>query len=291
MSAKTPLNYYGGKQRIAKWIISHFPPHECYVEPFGGGAAVLFAKPPSPVEVYNDIDGALVEFFRVLQDERLAAELIRRVVLTPYSRSEFERAKAVYREYQKVPEKWRDDDKRVEVAWAIAVRIVQSIGGRGESWSYGRTDKKSALNLRKWVRLPALLEAAVGRLKCVQIEHDDALKVIERYDSPETLFYLDPPYYPESRASVKDYAYEMTPEQHYQLLECVLRAKGYVVLSGYDNSLYASTLSDWARVERKTRTFAFNSVRSPRREVLWLSPRTWKALRTLKFQEVINEGV
>jgi DNA adenine methylase len=198
MRTPSPINWFGGKSRLASKIVQHFPTHRTYCEPFGGSAAVLLAKDPSKVEVYNDIDRELVHFFVVLRDPSMFAKLRRAVENTLYARAEFELAKQ------------RCDDP-VEAARRFFVRQRQSFGGIGRVWSYSVKNSHGGMasGVRRWQRGIEGLPAAHRRLERVQIENDDWRAVISRYDSAETLFFLDPPYIPATRVA-GGYRYELT---------------------------------------------------------------------------------
>ena len=175
------LRYYGGKWRLAPWILRHFPPHEVYVEPFGGSAAVLLQKPESPLEVWNDLGLEVYNFFAVLRDEALCARLVRALEFTPWHREEFERCYAGLGEPQ---------DDPVERARRFFVVSWQGVGAP-PSWRHVLHARYHDVPSHTW-SFDHLL-AASRRLRRVQLEHRDALEVMGRYDSPDTLFYLDPP--------------------------------------------------------------------------------------------------
>lgn len=261
------LRYFGGKWRLGEWIIGQFPPHECYVEPFGGAASVLLQKRPARVEVYNDLDREVVAFFKVLREQ--PAELVRSLVLTPYAREELEAA------FAPAP----PDMSEVERARRLFVRSWQGRGGGRTTWRSGwRYQRSASLQtsiVEDWADNLRLLGHA-ERFRHVQIESDPALEVIARYDSPETLFYCDPPYLPETRSgrwASNGYAHEMTAEDHAELLERLRGARGMVVLSGYPSALYDELLPGWRRLERAAQAEGSNrSSRPLRTEVLWISP-------------------
>lgn len=254
------LRYYGGKWRIAPWIISHFPPHHCYVEPFAGAGSVLFRKAPAPFEVLNDLDGNVVNFFQVLRDR--TAELKRAIEFTPFSREETYVAGEA-------------SEDSLERARRFYIRSWQTQHGAPylgkNGWRFGRRgghDRRSAVD--DWndtKRLPAI----ASRLKNVQIEHDDALKTIARFDTRKALFYCDPPYVASTRRerwSDNGYACELTDEQHQQLSEVLHSIKGMAILSGYPCQLYEELYSDWRKVSIKSMT----GRNKPSVEVLWISP-------------------
>ena len=262
------LNYTGSKARLAPWIAGFFPAHAVYVEPFGGGAGMLLNKPESHIEVYNDLDGALVNFFRVLRDPEQSAELIRRLRLTPFARAEYD---AAY-----VDDAGQDD---VERARKLFIRAWMSIGGKGAVWHSkvgfractSRGGEREAVRFAAAVdRLPAVAE----RFRGVVVECRDALRVLEHYDGPRTLFYVDPPY------NMLDIVLYRNGVDHGALLDVCRKLEGFCVVSGYESDLYADRLADWhvERLESKVATFKAKPVT----ECLWISPRTWEALQEEK---------
>lgn len=238
---------------MAPKIVAMFPAHEAYVEPFGGGAAVLLAKPRARLEVYNDLDGDMVALFRVLRDqpERLADV----VALTPFAREEHE---AAYAE--------TDDD--VERARRV---LIRSHFGHGSNGVHRPTGFRAAgfrtgpLPVHCWMGLPESIGEAAERMRGVVIERRPAVQVMEAHDGPKTVHYVDPPYLPETRGSGRDYRHEMTREDHKELLASLRRLRGSVVLSGYASALYDEALHDWRRAEVKARA----DRAGERTEVIW----------------------
>jgi DNA adenine methylase len=221
MSVPSPLNWFGSKSKLSSQIVKHFPAHRTYCEPFGGSAAVLLAKEPSKVEVYNDIDRQLVNFFRVLRDPELCAKLHDDAEDTLYARAEFELAK-------------QSCDYPVEAARRFLVRHRMSFGGNGEDWCYSvETSRRgTAAAIRRWRWGIESLPAIHNRLKNVQIECSDWRGILRRFDGADTLFFLDPPYVPETRVA-GTYRYELTHDDHRELVAFLLSVRGMVVLSGY----------------------------------------------------------
>jgi len=264
------ITYYGGKGYSWRRIVPYFPPHHTYVEPFGGAAYVLLNKPPSAVEVYNDIDSNVVTIFRVLRDS--PDELRRALELTPYSREEFVRCLG--------PLDGLDD---VEKARRLIVRYRQVFGGTGQTatpgqWSYviSKSSRGMASSVSGWLStIDAVLPAVVERFRRVQIENLPWQEIIRRYDTPETLFYCDPPYMLSTRNSHGDYAYEMTVEEHRELAEVLNSVRGRVVLSGYASPEYDEWYAGWERVEFGATVSARldkGRSRDRRAEVLWIKP-------------------
>lgn len=280
------LRYFGGKSLLAPWIIAHFPRHRAYCEPFGGGASVLLQKPRSPVETYNDLDGQVVNFFRVLRER--PDELIGLLELTPYARAELELAL----------EPLDIDSDPLEAARRFFVACWMTIGGnkerRGQSVGNWRYVKSLG---DKWGKSPAgywrvdHLRAVAERLMGVQIECRDALYVAAHMDTPETLTYLDPPYLPGtwSQAGRHKYAFELSEEDHARLAEVAKSLEGYCLISGYPSELYADLyeLEGWVRVQTEARVNSSRANRerpAMRTECLWISPRTWAALQAEREQ-------
>lgn len=252
------LRWHGGKWILAPWIISFFPKHQVYVEPFGGAASVLVRKEPSHAEIYNDLDGTVVELFRVLRSER-AEELIEALRLTPFSRDEFVEA-------------YQEADDEVERARRLIIRSFMGFGSNGHNRSTGfraNSTRSGTTPAHDWVNYPDSLATVVQRLSGVTIENKDAKAVMAQHDAATTLHYADPPYVFETRADLsKDYAHELTDEDHAELLTFLRGLRGMVILSGYPSALYDDALTDWRRVERK----ALADGAKERTEVLWLNP-------------------
>lgn len=272
MPSRPPLRYHGSKWRLGKWIIKHFPDHECYVEPYGGGAAVLLQKPRSWLEVYNDKDEDVVNFFRMLRQR--PNELARAIEFTPYAKREYELAA-------------QDHPDPLERARRFYARAWMSISGPTAQWRTGWRRQKVVTkeNGRKRMTPAAItfmqtehLYQVAERLRGVQIECDDAQSVIERFDSQNTLFYLDPPYPASTRGRwyKAAYRYEMTDDQHREMAMQISELEGMVVISGYRCGLYDELFDGWKRVDKRVRT----QRNSTAVESLWLSPATVAVLDT-----------
>jgi DNA adenine methylase len=242
------LNYPGGKARLAKWIISHFPRHRVYVEPFGGSAAVLLQKPPSEVEVYNDINQNLLNFMKVLRDQpdRLA-ELIE---LTNYSDHKDETPTG------DPVERARRFFHQSNTCWFTGYFNGQIVNANGGGTLRG------AWNHKRRNILPA-----GKRLSNVTIIGVDAVECVRRHDSPDTLFYVDPPYLGERRADL--YEHEMMdPAQHLPLIDALKACRGHVALSGYSTPLYEELFAGWQRHLELVKPRSKES----KLEVLWVKP-------------------
>jgi DNA adenine methylase len=259
------FGWYGGKYSHLNWLLPLLPESKHFCEPFGGSAAVLLNRDPSPVETYNDADGDLVNFFRVLRDRR--DELIEAISLTPFSREELAHACGK-----------TDDLDPIERARRFYVRARQTRTGLAQTASVGRwaTCKGTSRGgmsgaVRRWLGGIDKLDVIAERLLRVQIENRPATEVVSFYDSPDTLFYCDPPYVHITRGDRNAYGYEMT-DQDYEALARVLNgAEGKVALSNYDCDLMNDLFppSRWRKVVAREKTI--HSTKDRRREVLWVN--------------------
>jgi DNA adenine methylase len=207
------------------------PPHTCYVEPFAGSLAVLFAKPPDGVsETVNDLDGRLTNFWEVLRDEQLFPEFLRLAQATPCSEVEWRAAAGDL-----------DHPDPVRRAFTLFVRYQQSHSGAGRSAPVPSRRTRRGMNehASRWLSAIDGLPEAHERLSRVYITCRDAIDLIGSLDGPETLFYLDPPYVHETRSVADHYRHEMTEEDHARLLAALWWIEGSFLLSGYDCPLYA----------------------------------------------------
>lgn len=261
MNGKAPtrpaLRYHGGKWRLAPWIISHFPEHRIYVEPFGGAASVLLRKPRSYAEVYNDLDGELCNLFQIIRDR--GAELRRALYYTPFARDEFALS-------------YQTSDDPLEQARRTVIRSFMGFGSNAHhrsTWFRSNANRSNTSPAHDWKSYPEALSAIIERIRGVVIENRSAVEVIRHHDSPETLFYADPPYPSGVRDPGDDYAHEMTDDDHRKLAETLRMVRGMVVISGYPCDLYDRELyPDWRRFERQ----ALADGARKRTEVLWISP-------------------
>jgi DNA adenine methylase len=280
MKIKRPvLRYHGGKWRLAPWIISHFPPHRVYVEPFGGAASVLIQKARTYAEVYNDLDGEVVNVFRVLRDAESADRLRELLTLTPYSRLEF--LAAYERHDDPVEQARRTIVKSFAGFRSASIHDPRPSGMRTRAsvWKAptgfrANSNRSGTTPAHDWSHYPDSLDGFVERLAGVVIENKDAAAVIRDHDRDDTLTYADPPYVMATRGKDTDYAHEMTDEQHRELATVLHGVTGLVVLSGYPSALYDELYADWPKVQRQH----LADGAAKRTEVLWLSPRTAAAL-------------
>lgn len=255
---KAVLKYPGAKNRLAEWICNYIPKHDVYLEPYAGSLAVFFAKQPVRIETLNDLDGNVVNYFRVIRDK--PQELIEKLSLTPYARGEYNTAF----EQSKT-------DSEVEMARKFAVRCWQGFGCSNLYKNGFRSSQQgnSPHTTKEWRELPERLQAANERLKNAQIENLPAVELIKRYNTPDVFMYVDPPYLHGTRKNYL-YRYEMENTEHVELLEILAGHPGKVLLSGYDNDLYNSYLSGWKKVQKKTQAEAG----LPRTETLWMNYKT-----------------
>lgn len=258
------FGWYGGKYSHLDWLLPLLPPATHYCEPFGGSAAVLINREPSPVETYNDIHGEVVNFFRVLREQK--DDLIEAIGLTPFSRAEFELA------INKVIEELSDLE-RARRFYVLARQVRTGLAQKASAgrWAHCLLTSRAGMAgaVSRWLGAVEDLPLIAQRLLRVQIEHASAVEVIERYDSEETLFYCDPPYPHESRGDKNAYANEMTDTQHRELAEVLHGVHGKVALSGYRCALLDELYGDWQCVEAEEKVI--HSVKSKRTEALWIN--------------------
>ena len=257
---KAIIRYPGSKWGMARWIIDHFPSgyeKMVYLEPFAGSGAVFFNKLPGGVETINDLDGDVVNLFRVLRER--PEDLKRALELTPYSREEYNLA-------------FEPCEDPLERARRFMVKTTQAIGAKMDGKCGWRNHKRVKIGgtACKWNGITDTIDAASKRLKgdpthLVQIECMDALRLIRRYNTPEALIYLDPPYVRSTRKSGRLYRCEMTDDQHQEMLEIITHTRAKVVISGYANDLYARYLSGWNIYQTETHTTSAEVVE----ETIW----------------------
>lgn len=270
------LRYHGGKWKLAPWLQLFFPTHRVYVEAFGGGASVLLRKARAYGEVYNDLDGEVVNVFRILRDR--GPELQQLLALTPFARAEFDLS------YQPSPdplEQARRTIARSFMGFGSAAATGERTGFRANSNRSGTTPAHDWANHSEAV--PALIE----RLRGVVIEERDAMAVAAHHDTPETLHYFDPPYVHSTRSgkvrgsstlgrsSGKAYRHEMDDAAHRAFALAAHGLEGMVVVSGYPSALYESLFADWESFARP----AMADGARLRTEVVWINPQCAEALQ------------
>jgi DNA adenine methylase len=235
---KTPITYYGGKQKLAATILKLIPDHNLYCEPFIGGAAVFFAKPPSPVEVINDVNAEMVNFYRVVQNDFISLEKYIRITL--HSRKSFREASVIYNN----PDMF-DEIKRAWAVWCLATMGFAGI--MDGSWGYDKaknTTTKKITNKRS-----SFTEDYAIRLQNVQIECADALRIIRSRDDKRAFFYCDPPYFNSDCAHYDGYSMQ----DFENLLQLLAGIKGKFLLSSYPSPILKeyTKKNGWHTVEIK----------------------------------------
>jgi DNA adenine methylase len=257
------FGWYGGKFSHLSWLLPLLPKSHHYCEPFAGSAAVLLNRDPSPVETYNDIDGDVVSFFRVLRDD--PDKLTRRIALTPFSREEFYDALHV-----------RPSDTPLERARKFYIRARQARSGLAQTatlgrWANCKNTTRAGMSgvVSRWIGGVAALQDIAERLLPVQIENRPALECIELYDAPTTLFYCDPPYLHETRGDAKAYGFEMHQKDHRQLARVLKKCRGKVAVSGYRHQLMDELFAGWRRFDADEKHC--HSIKKLRQECLWMN--------------------
>jgi DNA adenine methylase len=261
---KIVFGWYGGKFNHLDWLLPLLPPCHHYCEPYGGSAAVLLNREPSPVETYNDIDGEVVNFFRVLRNQH--RRLTKAIAFTPFSREEF--CLAVSTNGQRI--------SQLERARRFFVRARQARTGLAQTaslgrWANCRNTSRAGMSgvVSRWLGSVEALPQIAERLLRVQIENRPATDVIILYDDDNTLFYCDPPYPHESRGDPKAYLFEMDNEQHRALAEALSGIKGKAAVSGYRCDLMDALYHDWQRYDAPVKMC--HSIKAPRYEALWMN--------------------
>lgn len=275
MRLRSPLVWFGGKRALVPKLLPLVPEHRIYVEVFGGGANLLFAREPSLIEVYNDLDLGLITFFRVIREPKKFGRFYHYAIHTPYSREEFKFCR----------DTWTEPKDEVIRAYRWYLKNRMSFAGLGRSW--GRTVTSSTRGMAEapssWLSILELLPEIHRRIMRVQIERKDFKAIITEYDGPDTFFYCDPPYVPETRRDGK-YEYELTLEDHRELVELLLKIQGKAMLSGYRHSVH-QPLEDagWVRKDFEVCCTAMGRTRGSKHltkeqlrriESIWISPNS-----------------
>jgi DNA adenine methylase len=225
---KTPITYYGGKQNMIKHLLDIIPAHTIYCEPFFGGGALFFAKPKSEVEIINDKNGEVINFFKVVKTK--FTELQQEIQGTLHSREHYKKAMVVYEH----PDLFTD----VKRAWALWVLTNQGFASMIGSWGFGKENskEKSLANKRD-----DFTRAYADRLRMVQIENNDAIKVIQRSDAKDTFIYADPPYIGSDMGHYKGYS----EDDYKQLLDALVKVKGKFLLSSYPSPILSQYIKKY----------------------------------------------
>ena len=254
---KAIIKYPGSKWSMAGWIIEHFPDHHSYLEPFFGSGAVLFNKQRSNIETVNDLDGNVVNLFECIRrdPERLAHD----IYYTPYARQVYDSVFGA-----ELP----DDPYERATAFYIRLNMGHGFRTNGEKvgWKNDVQGRERAYAAREWCVLPERILQAAERLRGVQIECMDAVKLIQRFNNPKVLIYCDPPYVLSTRHG-KQYRCEMDNDQHEKLLDVLMEHTGPVILSGYESGLYNDRLAGWHKEGRT----AYSQIASKKQEIIWMN--------------------
>lgn len=251
------LKYPGAKWGIAPWVISFFPKHHSYLEPFFGSGGVFFNKSRSNIETINDMDGEVVNLFECIKSnpERLAHD----IYFTPYARAIYN--KAFSEEIL---------TESFERAARLLVRCNMGCGfrttGKRVGWKNDVVGRERAYAAKAWTELPDIIMEAAKRLQGVQIECSPAMELISRFNNSDVLVYCDPPYVLSTRCG-KQYRCEMTDDDHLHLLDVLKRHRGPVLISGYQNPIYDSELREWYRET----VITTDQLSRPKQEILWMN--------------------
>lgn len=273
MKTAQPIKWHGGKSYLAKWILEHFPSRDSYThynEPFAGGLSVLFAHDPEgKSETVNDLNFGLTNFWQVLQAGKWFRHFERLVSVTPLSQVEFEYS-------SKVDFESEEDHPEVVKAFDFFVKYRQSRQGLGKDYATPtrRTRRGMNENVSSWLSAVDGLPEAHERLRRVEIRNMEATAFIRKYDHEKALFYIDPPYLHETRVTTGDYEYEMSEEDHNELLKCLAFIKGKFILSGYPSTLYRmwSASQSFRCVEKQIDNKASSKkTKEKKTECLWMN--------------------
>lgn len=252
------LKYPGSKWNIAKQLVDLIPDHHSYLEPYAGSLAVLFNKPPSPIETVNDLDSDVANLFWCIQKD--SERLARLVMTTPFSRE-------VYDQQFKESGKYAS---RFQKAAGFLIRCWQGHGFRTNGYKVGwKNDvqgRERAYELWNWYRLPEWIIEIAERLRMVQIENRPALEVIERFGYENVFMYLDPPYLLGTRNG-KQYKHEMSDADHEELLKLILQSPAKIMISGYESEMYNEYLRGWEKKQFKSCA----EHGTPRTETIWMN--------------------
>jgi len=279
-----PFGYHGAKQRIASQIVAQLPPHNAWVEAFCGSAALTLAKRPSQIEVINDINGEVVNFFNQLRNN--PSNLSQALKLTPYALDELKLARA--------PKKKLTDLERARRFFVAAMMAIngsfgKDLGGFSFSNSYARRNMEARVS--RWKAMPSYLELIAERLSRIRIENKDAIELFSDFrNRPATLVYFDPPYLGNR---VRGYDHDQCSEKyHERLLNAVLKAKCMVFLSGYENDLYNDYLTSanrWHKKHIKATTRSHNGKDIKRKEIVWYNEQYAKAVKSGRVPVRLSE--
>lgn len=280
---KSPIPWFGGKYYLRKEIIKYLPETSTYCEPFGGAASVMLAKKPVKCEIYNDIDGFLVNVFEVIQKQKQALEDM--LWATLYSREQYRLAIEMILNHGKY--------SNVQKAWAMIVCHSQGFAGvnstKDSRWAFD----KEASGPKAFSKKHELLEAVRERFKFVFVENMTWTYCIKKYGNvtPDTLLYCDPPYLPHTRKAKKVYRHEMSVGNHEELLAVLIKSPAAVALSGYRSDMYDELVSNhgWLRLEFNINAHSANSnkggredTKAKRVDCLYINPKCY-SMQTAEY--------
>lgn len=235
------IPWYGGKYYQFKELVKYFPQHWTFIDGFGGGGQVIMNKFPSKVEIYNDINSSLYNFYSVLKDESNIDRLKYILTLSPYSNKEFENSND-----------YKDEPDPVLSAAKFYIRLKQSFNYSFKTWSMNK--KPSRRGMAKVVSsylhdIDEHLPKVIERLRQIQLMNEDFIEMMPKFSNDSYFIYLDPTYIPDARTAKNVYEYEMTIQQHEDLLKAMLNNNSKIMISGYDSELYNDMLSNWRKIE------------------------------------------
>lgn len=237
---KPPFSYYGGKQLLAKKIVSLIPEHTSYVEPFCGGAAIFFAKTQSKVEILNDTNRELINFYKIIQTDFVSLQ--KEISISLHSRDLHRKAYVIYNN----PDMFNE----IKRAWAVYVLATQGFGGMiSNTWGYDKTSNKCNKTIRS--KINSFSEEYAIRMQNVQFECTDAIKIIKSRDFEQAFHYVDPPYYNSDMGHYDGY----TIEDFEMLLKTLSEVKGMFLLSSYPSEILAeyTKSNSWYQIEIEQR--------------------------------------
>ena len=256
---KTCIKYWGGKQQLVSRLLKLIPKHFAYCEPFFGGGALFFAKPPSKNEIINDINDNMVNFYRILKRSTTFEQLAEEIDLTLYSEWQYKQARELW--------KLGMDRDKVLRAWAVFVLSHQSFSGNlGSSWAHSSGKNQADYFQRVKKNFD---HRYVRRLEHVQIFCRDALNVIENMDSPDTFFFLDPPYVDTSLGHYDGY----TMENYIALLECLRSVQGKFLLTTFPTAVLEqySEENSWKTIKNEMHLSASVTAGKKKTEVFTMN--------------------
>lgn len=319
-SMQSPLNWFGGKSKMVKDLIKYLPPkiaYTTYIELFGGASHFLFKQSLNEIEIYNDIHIGLVNFFKVLQDEKLSEQLYDLLTLTLYAREEFKESKLVplvinglptvytYEEYMELIRYMNDDkykekfehieiiylEDEVERARKFFIMVLQSFGSLCKNWSYSTTVSRGgcAQCVNAWLNHVNSIIEGHKRFKYVIVENESYEVIVKKHSNPNVFIYADCPYVHSTRVSKDAYEYELSDKMQIEMCNVLSNTSAYVMISGYDNDIYDKHLKGFRKIKLGTYTARSSSKKEKgnRVEILWMN---YDELTGVKFNNKFSKG-